>query len=92
MEIPLPGDVALTITRKGRSLDGYGTEKVTAMEITIPEDLPADAEERGRIWLHALLESISVSHLLYGWKHDDVEIAERPLAKALLALGWIPPQ
>uniref|UniRef100_A0A6M3L4Q5 Uncharacterized protein n=1 Tax=viral metagenome TaxID=1070528 RepID=A0A6M3L4Q5_9ZZZZ len=90
MEINL-GDVSLTIVRKGRALDGYGSEKVIGMEITIPDDLPMDKQERARIWIHALLESVSVSHLLYGWKHDDIEIVESPLAIALVALGWDPP-
>ena len=67
-------------------------ERVIGVEICLPDDLPPEPLDRAQVYVHAILEALSLSHLNYSLKHTDIEMLEEPLARIMVALDWIPPQ
>jgi len=92
MEINLGDGVKAVLLRRGSFLNNWGNERVTEVEICLPDNLPPEPLDRAQVYVHAILEALSLSHLNYSLKHSDIEILEEPMARLLVALGWTPPQ
>jgi len=91
-EIDLGGGVTCSLKRRGSFLNSWGTERVTEIEICLPENLPPEPLDRAQVYVHAILEALSLSHLNYSLKHSDIEILEEPMARLLVAFEWTPPR
>ena len=92
MEINLGDGVKAVLLRRGSFLNNWGMERVTEVEICLPDDLPPEPLDRAQVYVHAILEACSLTFLNYGLSHQDIEILEEPVARIMVALSWVPPQ